>query len=93
MSDYFGYNLNTIKRTEERDNANLLVRLREEVAPELLAATESDACLTWAEYKWAFYHWKYNRDIATTSGNESVLEAIPELYFTEPDTTMIRSCP
>ena len=43
----FGNTLYTLNQSEDQDNANLLVRLREEVAPELAAATESEACLKW----------------------------------------------
>ena len=75
---------------EGYDNSNLLIRYRQDVAPELVATTETDALLTWDEWKWAFYHWKYHRDIGSPAGNDFFLVKDPALYFEEPPTFGIR---
>ena len=73
------------------DNSDLTVRFRQIVAPELAANVESDASLSWEEYKWSLYHWKYNRDLGTKGdGNETMLAVNPSLYFFEVDSSSIQ---
>ena len=67
---------------EERYESDLLLRFRCEVAPELLAASSTDAALVWDAWKRLFYHWKYNRDIG--GGNDFFINRDPDLYFDGP---------
>ena len=55
---------------EEQYGSNLELRYRCEVAPELQAATQTDASLTWTQWKRLFYHWRLNRNLGSRNGKK-----------------------
>jgi len=69
------------------DHGDLLICFREDVAPELAALTETDASADFELWKWAYYHWKYNRAVGGL--NAYFLYNNPALYFERVDTSII----